>query len=98
MLHTYNINWLSADAAKPEYLLGFGFYLINQILGSNLGSMMVCNNNGLFQIDLTMADELEAADRWNKIQIQMEIQIQTQLAKQIHCVRGFREPSTHKNG
>ena len=94
MLHTYNINWLSADAAKPEYLFGFGFYLINQILGSNQGSMMVCNNNGLFQIDLTMADELEAADRWNKIQIQ----IQTQLAKQIHCVRGFREPSTHKNG
>ena len=32
MLHTYNINWLSADAAKPEYLFGFGFYLINQIL------------------------------------------------------------------
>ena len=42
---------------------------------------MVCNNNGLFQIDLTMADELEVADRWNKIQIQMEIQIQTQTAK-----------------
>ena len=39
---------------------------------------MVC---GLFQIDLTMADELEAADRWNKIQIQMEMQIQTQTAK-----------------
>ena len=53
---------------------------------------MVCNNNGLFQIDLTMADELEAADRWNKIQIQMEIQIQTQTAKQIYRVTGFREP------